>query len=509
MRIGNFRFASCLKIYNLNDKFETGGGSESNRDKTRFNVLGYATIKLEPGLLRGLKKLFMDNIQNENNFEKEDHSSYPDKKPGGRRGLAFLVVAMMILTIFISATFGAFFGFLASRSGSGMLTELKSGGITSLFSKENKSSSTDVIKQNIIQEDSAVIDVVKKTSPAVVSIVISKDVSYIQNSMNSPDFFGDPFGFFFGGQPGNSYNQNGNNSRTEKQTVGGGTGFFITRDGMIVTNRHVVDDASADYTVVTKDNKQYPAKVLARDPVNDIAVIKIEGNDFPTLSLGNSDSVQVGETVIAIGNSLGEFSNTVSRGIVSGLQRTVTAGSDSGAEERLTGTIQTDAAINPGNSGGPLLDINGSVIGINVAIAEGAQSIGFAIPSNQVEKVVEQVKTTGKISVPYIGVRYLPIDDSVQKQNNLPYNYGALVIRGQQPAELAVVPGSPADKAGIVENDVILEVDGEKVDQNDNTTLTSLISKHNVGDTITLKVWHKGEVQDVKVTLAERNSGAN
>jgi S1-C subfamily serine protease len=440
----------------------------------------------------------------------------PAKDKASSRSVAFLAVILIIITIFISATFGAFFGFLASRSGSPFLAGLGGGKLSSLLAGNNSTPSSEVTKQNIVQEDSAVIDVVKKTSPAVVSIVISKDISNTQNLGDLPNFFGDPFNLFFGqgngmdnGNNNNGSNSNGGNSNSgsgsQQQTIGGGTGFFITSDGLIVTNRHVVDDSTASYTVVTNDNKKYPAKVLAIDPVNDIAVIKIDGSGFPTLKLGNSSQVQVGETVIAIGNSLGQFSNTVSRGIISGLQRNVTAGGDTGQTERLTNIIQTDAAINPGNSGGPLLDINGNVIGINVAIAQDAQNIGFAIPSNQVKKVVNEVETTGKISTPYLGIRYIPIDSGLQQQNNLPYDYGDLVTRGQTIGDLAVILGSPADKAGIVENDIILEVNGTKInDGNGGPGLSDLIAQHNVGDTVTLKVWSKGQTKDVPVTLAQR-----
>lgn len=288
----------------------------------------------------------------------------------------------------------------------------------------------------------------------------------------------------------------------QKQKIGAGTGFIITSDGMIVTNKHVVADSAADYTVLTNDGKEHPAKVLARDPINDIAVIKIDGTNYSTLSFGDSNSLKIGQTAIAIGNSLGEFSNTVSKGIISGLKRNLTAGGGLGDSEKLTNIIQTDAAINPGNSGGPLLDISGKVIGINVAIAQGAQNVGFALPASQVQKITDQVKTTGKISTPYLGVRYIPVDDALQKQIKLPFNYGVMILRGQTMTDFAVIPGSPADKAGLVENDVILEVNGQKVDANN--SLVDLLSKFNVGDEVTLKVWHKGDTKNVTVKLEER-----
>lgn len=355
-------------------------------------------------------------------------------------------------------------------------------------------------------EEEATINIVSKNSPAVVSIVISKDVPKLRQFNISPGFpfFSDPFslGDPLGGQsPSTPRSDNGNSGNKEK--IGSGSGFFVSSDGLIVTNKHVVTDGEADYTVITNDGKEYPAKVLARDPNNDIAVLKIEGNNFPALALGDSDALKVGQTAIAIGNPLGQFANSVSRGIISGLERSVTAGSDfSGETEELSNIIQTDAAINPGNSGGPLLDLSGNVIGINVAVAQGAENIGFAIPVNSIKRVVEQVKTTGKITTPFIGVHYVIVTNDLAKQNNLPYTYGALILRGNTMTDLAVVPGSPADKAGLVENDIILEADGVKIDADH--TLAKVVGNKNVGDTVTLKVWHKGEIKDITVTLEER-----
>ena len=314
-----------------------------------------------------------------------------------------------------------------------------------------------------------------------------------------PIFKNNGFNFFF-----NPFQEDDSASQeTEKQKVGGGTGFFVGKDGMIVTNKHVVSDENAEYTVITTDKKEYRATVLARHPSLDIAIIKIEGIDFPTLKLGDSSALKVGQSVIAIGNSLGEFSNSVSLGIVSGLKRDITDGSGYGDSERLTNIIQTDAAINPGNSGGPLLDIKGNVIGINVAVAQGVENIGFAISVDDVKKTIEQVKNNGRITIPYIGIRYLMLNEEIQKENNLPYSYGALVSRGEKITDFAVIPGSPADKAGIIENDIILEINGKKV--NDDNQINNMIASLGIGDEVILKVWHKGDEKEVKVTLAERN----
>jgi serine protease Do len=433
-------------------------------------MFGFVQMSMEQNIL--------PSSQLENDSEKKR------KKPS--RSSFFATV--LIFSIFISSFFGAVFGFISGGLGQKIISQR----FPYLANKVSYSSSnSNVTKEQITQEDSAVVDVVKKATPAVVSIVITKDVPKMKSFFDFPGFF-DPFGNSGGSSSGS----------TEKQQVGGGTGFFITSDGMIVTNKHVVSDTTADYTVISNDKKEYSAKVLARDPVNDVAVIKIEGKDFPTLELGDSDVLSAGQTVIAIGNSLGEFTNTVSRGIISGLRRNLTAGSTFGEAEKLTNIIQTDAAINPGNSGGPLINISGQVIGINVAMAQGAQNIGFAIPSNQIKKITSQVQATGKISTPFLGIRYTPIDKDIQEANNLPYDYGIIVARGAKITDLAVIPGSPADKAGIVENDIILEVDGKKLDEN--TNFAQIISQYNVGDEIALKVWHKGGINEVSIKLEER-----
>ena len=342
-------------------------------------------------------------------------------------------------------------------------------------------------------QESFVVETVKKTNPAVVAIVVTKDVPKYETYYEQSN----PFGSMF---PGFSLNtpklkQNG----TEKKEIGGGSGFFVSASGLLVTNRHVVSDKEAEYTVFTNDGKKHEANVLARDSVLDIAVLQVEGNGFTYLQFANSDQIQIGQSVIAIGNALAEFRNTVSVGVVSGLARSITASDGAGKSELLDHVIQTDAAINPGNSGGPLLNLSGNVIGVNVAVAQGSENIGFALPGNVVKNVVDSVRETGKIVRPYLGVRYTQITPALKEKNNLSFDYGVIVSQGETKEDLAVIPGSPADKAGLLENDLILEADGKKLDEK--TNLALIIRDKKVGDSLTLLVSSKGVEKEVKVVL--------
>lgn len=352
-------------------------------------------------------------------------------------------------------------------------------------------------------EDTLVTTLVKKVQPAVVSIAISKNIQSFSNR-TGPNIF--PFDDFFEqfGFPSplpQQQPQQGEPQGGKKQVVGGGTGFLITADGMILTNKHVVSDAEAEYTVTTNDGKSYPAKILAQDPVNDLAVIKIEAKGLSAVTLGDSDAIAIGQTVVAIGNSLAQFPNTVTKGVVSGLGRRVTAGDNRGMSEVIEGAIQTDAAINPGNSGGPLVNLRGEVVGINTAVSQAGQLIGFAIPINEAKRAIASVKKSGKIVRPWLGVRYVLVTKELAEKNQLSVDYGALIVRGQTQTDFAVIPGSPADKAGLIENDIILTIDGVKVDEDH--PLARIIARKNPGESILLKVLSKGKEKMVKVELGE------
>ena len=333
-------------------------------------------------------------------------------------------------------------------------------------------------------QEQKIIDIVKENSPSVVSVVAYKDVPVYEQTYQQDFFFIIP-----------KLEQKG----TERQQVGAGTGFIVSSDGLILTNKHVVSDKEAEYVVIMTDNKEYNAKVLARDPVQDLAIIKIEGgNSFKPLKLGSVDDIQIGQTVIAIGNALGRFQNTVSVGVISGLGRTIVATGPDFATERLEDIIQTDTAINRGNSGGPLINLKGEVVGINTAVSTEGENIGFAISIDKAKRSIEQVKTLGKISYPYMGVRYIILNKEISKARDIEVDYGALIVGDDEPA---VVDGSPAQKAGIKEGDIILEINGEKITEN--SSLAKIISKYNPFESLNLKILRDGQEIYLNIILGE------
>jgi len=389
-----------------------------------------------------------------------------------------IIIIALVVSFLIGGISGLIFGSLAASGNLGSwFTENIIGKTTpkSSFINVNTASVT-------VQESSATIEAVKKVNPAVVSIVVTKDYSKVYQGSPYSEFFY-PFGVPQG-----------------QQEIGGGSGFIISEDGLILTNKHVVSDSTAEYTVVLNDGTKYTAKIQAQDPTNDLAFVKVEAKNLPVVELGDSNSIQIGQTAIAIGNVLGEYRNSVTEGIISGLSRDITAGGTTSGSELLYDTIQTDAAINSGNSGGPLVNLAGQVIGVNTAVSQQGQLIGFSIPINQAKKDIESIKNNGKIIRPYLGIRYTIVNKSIQEQNKLSVDYGALLTKGDQ-GELAVAVDSPAGKAGLVENDIILEFNGVKITE-DNTLSTEIL-KFNPGDQVTLKVLHDGKEKEIKVTLGE------
>ena len=371
---------------------------------------------------------------------------------------------------------------------------------------------TRIVEKQVYIEESQIIDTVKKVSPSVVSIVITKDLPQYRRQVfpfndffNNDPFLNDPFFIFPFSTPELDRDEDGN-VKKERRKVGGGSGFIVTADGLVVTNRHVVQDMEADYTIILNDGAEHSAEVISRDSINDIALLQIKSNEgesidgLPVVSLGDSSKLQIGQKVIAIGNALSEFENTVTVGVISAKGREITAGSIN-STENLINLLQTDAAINPGNSGGPLVNLEGQVIGINTAIAANAQGIGFALPINDVISIIDSVKEHGKIVRPFLGVRFMMIDAKKAKELKIDVEGGALLVGNESEGEFAVVPGSPADKAGLKIKDVILEVDNEKITLEN--PLHIIIAKKQPSDVLKLKIWRSGEEMEMKVTLVE------
>lgn len=361
----------------------------------------------------------------------------------------------------------------------------------------------------MVFQSSPIVKIVKKSLPAVVSIIMSKNLADIQSLFKLSKKQALPF------------------SKNKKIKVGGGSGFFVDEQGTILTNRHVVENPKADYTVVLNDGTTFKPKILAVDHIHDIAIFKIDSLQdisktnqalakgscakktkakLPFLPLGDSSHLELGETVIAIGNALGLFKNTVSVGIVSGLSREIQAQSEfSNTFSRLRGLIQTDAAINPGNSGGPLININGEVIGINAAMVFGAENIGFALPINNAKNALLDLKKYGRIRLPFLGIRYLQINKQLQEQFELPVDFGALVIAEPDMAlhkNEAVIPGSPAHKAGLREADIIMEIAGQKITPE--VSVNDLLADCQVGQKLVCKILRSGKEKIVNITLDEK-----
>jgi len=353
-----------------------------------------------------------------------------------------------------------------------------------------------------MKEKSPIVKIAKSVCPAVVTVVVSRDLPKIES------FYSFPFG-------GKEYlmpkmeDNKGVKTNVEKTQIGGGSAFIISADGYILTSNHVVADTSADYTVILDPQHKYPAKVLSRNPINDIAVLKISAKGLPFVELADSSTIEMGEEVVAVGNALGEFHDTLA-GIISGLSRFITAfGGADHQTQNLRGLIQTDAAINPGNSGGPLVNMDGKAIGINTAMIMGAQNIGFAIPINYAKKDLNEVKKYGKIVVPFLGIKYVLISKDMAQINKLPINDGALVVR-EALGEPPVIKGSAADRAGIKEFDIIVECNGEKITLKN--PLANILQKCKIGQETTFKVLRpasageKGEEIILKAILDEKES---
>ncbi len=336
----------------------------------------------------------------------------------------------------------------------------------------------------ILKEENLVVDVVKRVGPSVVTVGVEVNPTTFAN----PNFSMGPFSVFFQ-QPNTPPTQD-----KDKKEESIGSGFILTGSGLIATNKHVVSDSSVTYVVLDDKGNKYKVQKIYRDPQNDLAILKTANappGSFKEIEMGDSSKLEVGQFAIAIGTALGQFRNTVTTGVVSGLGRGITAGSPyEGFVERLDNVIQTDAAINPGNSGGPLLNSAGQVIGINTAIAQSGQNIGFAIPINVVKQSLKNFNETGQFNRPYLGVSYAIVSSQAAILNDIPE--GAYVQ--------GIIPGSSADKSGVKPGDIITKIDNVKI-SDQNGGLAAVIATKKVGDSVALTIYRDGKIQDIKVTL--------
>jgi serine protease Do len=385
------------------------------------------------------------------------HHPAPSKKPISGVRLKALSVAFLIL---VSASAGFAGGWLGARGDEGATT---------------------IEKQQVVlkSQGQLISSIADKVGPSVVSVETTAQTTTL--------------GFF--GQ------------RQSAETEGAGTGIVLEEDGLIMTNRHVVPLGTTKVAVVLSDGTRFEdVTVLGRTSAGDtldVAFLKVrdlKGKKLTPATLGDSGKTNVGDSVIAIGNALGQFQNTVTSGIISGYGRSVTAGDESGYNtETLENLIQTDTAINPGNSGGPLVNLDGQVIGMNTAVAGNAENIGFAIPVNDVKGLVASIKSKGKLERPFLGVVYVPVTADIAAEYNLSTTKGAYIPAADQVGQDSIVDGSAAEKAGLKEGDVIIKVDSETVDEKH--SLTSLLGKHQVDETITLTILRGGKERTIDVTL--------
>lgn len=350
-------------------------------------------------------------------------------------------------------------------------------------------------------EESDITKAIERVSPSVVSIVALKDVPvnyYYRTDKNVTNPFVSPFF-------NNPLETQLPNVEYKYEEVSGGTGFIVQADGLVLTNRHVVQDEEADYKIVLSDGSEYEAEVKSRDPFDDVAILQIVMKDagkadFPFVEFDDSDSLKIGQRVVAIGNALAQYNNTATEGIISAKGRDVAAYDEgAGLTRNLSGLLQTDAAINFGNSGGPLVDMDGKVIGMNSAVANSANGIGFAIPSNDIAPILKSFQENGEIVHPVLGVRFLMLTEAEAQEIDKSLKSGALLVADELNGVDSVIKDGAADNAGLQGLDVILAVDGEEI--NLDNPLHKVIRKYAPGDKITLRVWREGKEIEVNVTL--------
>ncbi len=371
-----------------------------------------------------------------------------DKSKGGASLIAKTMVGLLLLLVILTA------GALVYSQFSGELSNDSS-------NPENDDENSQELVVQVTPQEKQIIDLVEENMHSVVSIAVS-ELSF------SPD------------------------QGVVDRSSNIGSGFIVDPSGMIVTNQHVVSNLNSSYKVITEDGTEYEVKEIVRDDINDVAIIKIEAQGLNPVELGDSDALLQGQTVVAIGTPLGEYAGSVTTGVISGLDRSVTTGSGSffSTTKTFENVIQTDAAINPGNSGGPLLNSSGEVIGINFATTAGAANISFALPINFVKERLDEYRTFGKFIKPYIGIEYQMISEAEA-------SYYQGLVAGAFVRN--VVQDGPADQGGVERADIITKMNGEAV----TGSFAAMIQQFDVGEEITLEVFREGEYLELKVVLQE------
>ncbi len=387
------------------------------------------------------------------------YANPPRTRGNGNAGA--IIVAVFALII---GGLGLFLA-LSSRSGGESTTPTAS--------NPSSASNSGYYSGNAVEfEQTSIANIVQKVTPAVVSIISStgSNSNSLWSKLNS--------------------------------TQSAGTGMIVTKDGYVMTNKHVISGATHIEIITDAGDTYKDVEIVAEDPLNDVAYLKINdlNEDLPTVTLGDSKTVAVGQPLLAIGNALGAYQNTVTQGILSGTGRTINAGDSNGQNvESLSDMLQTDAAINPGNSGGPLVNAAGDVIGINTAVSEDANGLGFAIPISATKGMLQSIIDTGSAKRAYLGLSYITVTPEVAKTNNLSVNYGAYVGYENGSYGSAVKSDGPAGKAGIRDGDILTKVGDVEIGKAG--SVATLIGEYKVGDTVEITLVRDGKEKVVTVTL--------
>jgi len=386
----------------------------------------------------------------------------PRQRSGNGSAVAIAIISILIAAISMLVAFGAV---------------TRTANIEQNSTNATTASTDGYYGGNAVEfEETSIANIASKVTPAVVSIVSS--------SMSNTNSFW-----------GRAYN-----------TQSAGTGMIVTKDGYVLTNKHVIEGASSIQVVTDAGDTFKDVVVVAQDPLNDVAYLKINDatEDLPTVNLGDSKTIAVGQPVLAIGNALGAYQNSVTQGIVSGIGRSISAGDENGANvESLSDMLQTDAAINPGNSGGPLVNAAGDVIGINTAVSTDANGLGFAIPISAAKGMLKSIIETGSAKRAYLGLSYSTVTPEIAKSNNLPVQYGAYVGSSDSSYGSAIVSGGPADKAGIKDGDILTKIGDTEIGKAG--SVATLIGEYKVGDTVKVTLVRNGEEKVITVTLGALN----